>query len=434
MWWIFESLFELFSRAELGTLLILFLYYFFLYCTIFWMLVLLENRRRIFFDPKPKKLPMISIIIPAYNEEEHIERAIDSCLNLNYPKDKLEIIVVNDGSTDRTEEICRRYEARKLIRLINKPNSGKANSLNLGISVAKGELICCLDADSHFDRNALLKMVGYFNYKEVAAVTAALKVSSSSTLLQKIQHLEYLFSVYLRKMFSFLDCIYVIPGPGSIYRKEVLQKVGGFDPDNLVEDTDIAFRIQRLGYKIENSVNAVVYTHIPKSFRGLLKQRIRWYTGYLENVLGKHRDFIFFRGSPNLGIFLIPSNFLWLFSLNYLLISSAYEWCNYLYMGLRNFSLVGFDLGVLLRNIKLGIGLNFFSSFLLIFMGFSLMVILISLKIGREKVGLKERYSNYIAYIALYFVLISFFWLASTFYFLYRRINGGGGWKGEKVR
>ncbi|MCW1307590.1 MAG: glycosyltransferase, partial [Candidatus Nanoarchaeia archaeon] len=361
-------------------------------------------------------------------------RAIDSCLNLKYPKDKLEIIVVNDGSTDRTEEICRKYEAKKLIKLINKPNSGKANSLNLGISLARGELICCLDADSYFDEEALLRMVGYFNDKEVAAVTAALKVSSSNTILEKIQHLEYLFSVYLRKMFSFLDCIYVIPGPGSIYRKEVLQKVGGFDPNNLVEDTDIAFRIQRLGYKIENSVNAVVYTHIPRSFRGLLKQRIRWYTGYLENVLGKHRDLIFFKGSPNLGMFLLPSNFLWLFSLNYLLIFSVYELFGYLYGGFRNLFLIGFDLGILLRSIRFGIGLNFFSSFFLIFLGFSSIVILISLKVGREKVGLKERYSNYIAYIALYFILISFFWLASTVFLIYRKVRGGGGWKGEKVR
>ena len=429
-----DSLMSVLSRAPLGMLILLFLYYFFIYCTVFWILVLLENRKKIFVDPKVKEFPRVSIVIPAFNEEKTIAKAIESCLNLNYPKDKLEVIVVNDGSTDRTREICETYAKKGLIKLINKKNEGKAKALNLGIKHASGEIIGCLDADSYYQEDALLKMIGYFKDKEVAAVTPALKTEEPKNWLEKIQHLEYLFSIYLRKLFSFLNCIYVIPGPGSLYRRDVLELVGGFDPENLVEDTDIALKIQKHGFRVENSVNAVVHTHIPRTFRGLLKQRLRWYGGYLENVLGKHRDMIFFTKSPNLGLFLIPSNFLWLFSLVYLLGFTLFENFNYTYAVMRNFFIIG-DPFFLLKSFRITdfISINFLTAFFLVFLLFSLVLILISIRIGREKVKLKERYSNYLYYIALYFIFISTFWFLSSLWIIYRKVARKKGWRREKV-
>lgn len=411
------------------TILIFAIYYFMIYSTVFWLLVFIENRKRLFKDPKPKRFPSVSIIIPAYNEEETIRNAIESCLSLNYPKNKLEIIVVNDGSTDRTEEIVREYVDGGLVKLINKPNTGKADSLNRGIDIAKGELIACLDADSEFTKNALINMIGYFNDPMVGAVTPTLKAKTPKNMIQKIQWFEYIFSIYLRKMMSFLNSIYVTPGPGSIYRKRVIEEVGGFDKQNLVEDTDIALKIQSKGYRIENSLKADVYTETPKSFLGLLKQRLRWYGGYIENILGKHRKLLFNPVSPHLTMFLLPTNFLWIFSLVFLFLFGTYRSLKSTTTGFINLAYVNFDFIPVLNGFYFDWSfiLSIFLPFLVIFYAFSLIIIYLSIRSSREKLMLKKKFSLYISYIFLYFPLLSLFWFLSIFYPILR--DRKHGWK-----
>jgi biofilm PGA synthesis N-glycosyltransferase PgaC len=227
-----------------------------LFLSVFWLLVLIERGwgRR---EGDLERTPKVSVIVPAYNEEEFIGDCVRSLLALDYPKDRLEVVVVNDGSSDRTREICESFGDK--ISLINlEKNSGrKAIPLNVGLREASGELVACLDADSVVDARALRRMLAYFD-DDVAAVTPALKVLEPANLLQKMQWFEYLFAILLRRLMSLIDCIYVTPGPFSLYRRKLVLGLGGFDENNITEDMELALRLQANHYRIENAPDAYV--------------------------------------------------------------------------------------------------------------------------------------------------------------------------------
>lgn len=273
------------------------------YTAVFYMLLYISEGGRMGKDPVPKSFPPITVIIPAYNEEESIGKTIESVLALDYPKGKLDVIVVNDGSKDNTAKIAKKYPAK----LIDKKNSGKANSLNVAIKEAKGELVAVMDADSYVSKSALLRMVGYFEEQDVAAVTAAMKVWKPKSFVGRLQRGEYLLNAFQKKLQSFVDGISVTPGPFSIYRKSVLRELGGFDEDTLTEDQELALRIQASNYRIENSINAEVFTGVPEKLSGLLKQRRRWYLGYLQNIW-KHKS-LFSPKYGDFGLFVLPTAF-----------------------------------------------------------------------------------------------------------------------------
>ena len=280
--------------------------FFGLFTGIFFLLTFFENKEYI-RDPKAKKLPKVSIIVPAYNEEKTIDKTIKSLLNVNYPKNKLDIIFVDDGSTDNTLKKAKKYE-KVGVRVFSKENGGKASALNLGLEKSKGELVAALDADSFVAKNSIMNMVGYFDDSEVMAVTPTLKIWKPKTLWQKIQVTEYLFGVFLRKVFSFMGSLHVTPGPLTIYRKIFFDKYGNYDEENLTEDIEVALRIQSKGYVIENSINSDVYTVGPPTFSKLIKQRRRWYRGFLDNVFNYPELFNAKHG--NLGLFVLPAAFI----------------------------------------------------------------------------------------------------------------------------
>ncbi|MDT7858865.1 MAG: glycosyltransferase [Candidatus Aenigmarchaeota archaeon] len=270
-----------------------------------YLLVYLENRKKVFKDPPlPKKLPKVSILVPAYNEEKTIAKTLKSLLRLNYPKNLLEIIAINDGSTDNTLKIMKKFE-KYGVKVIDKPNGGKASALNAGLKVAKGDIIVCMDADSIVSRNALKNTVGYFNDPNVAAVASSLKVYKPRTLWQKVQYVEYIYNVFLRKVLSLMDSLFVVPGPFGLYRRSVLEKLGGWEEGNITEDMELTMRLQKAGYKIETSLNSVVYTKTPDTFKRLIRQRVRWYRGFLINAK-KYRDMFFNPKFGNLGVFTLP--------------------------------------------------------------------------------------------------------------------------------
>ncbi|MEM4369063.1 MAG: glycosyltransferase family 2 protein, partial [Candidatus Woesearchaeota archaeon] len=218
-----------------------------LYFSVFWLLVFIEGdvqtRQR---TTKLKRFPYISVVVPAFNEETHITETLHSLLNLDYPKKRLEIIVVDDGSTDRTAEmvqsIARKFSDRK-IKLIRKVNGGKGSALNAGLKKAKGELFVCMDADSIVLPDALRKALIHFE-PDVAAVLPLLKVKNPKAVVQKMQWFEYLINMFYKKLLSKLNCIHVAPGPFSVYRTAVLKEVGGFDEHNLTEDLEMTLRLQ----------------------------------------------------------------------------------------------------------------------------------------------------------------------------------------------
>ncbi|MFH0818198.1 MAG: glycosyltransferase family 2 protein, partial [Candidatus Micrarchaeota archaeon] len=151
---------------------------------------------------------------------------------------------------------------------------------------------------------ALKCMVGYFEDSDVAAVTAMMKVYKPRTLVQRLQRGEYLLNAFLKKLQSFVDGISVTPGPFSVYRKSVLDSLGGFDENTITEDQEIALRIQTANFRIENSINAEVYTEVPQKLRALFKQRRRWYLGSLQNIW-KHKS-LFGPKYGDFGMFVLP--------------------------------------------------------------------------------------------------------------------------------
>lgn len=257
------------------------------------LLLLLEKREE---KRKLMKLPKVSIIVPAYNEEAHIAETIESLLNLDYPKDKLEIIVIDDGSTDRTYNIAKKYEEKypDIVKVYRKRNGGKASALNFGIKLATGKYIATMDADSVVPREALKKMLEYFTDERVMIVIPAVQVKRKKTFIEKVQYIEYSYNNTLREIFEKLNSIYVAPGPFSVFRRELFEKIGYFDENNLTEDMEIALRAQHHGYRIRYCPEVIIKTETPKTFKQLFRQRIRWYLGFVENYLKyrKIRNFL----------------------------------------------------------------------------------------------------------------------------------------------
>ena len=255
-----------------------------LYVTIFYILVYLRNRGQMVKVPEKSNWePTISIVIPAYNEQGNISRCLDSILASDYPKKKLEILVIDDGSTDDTLKLAKQYEKRG-VKAFHKKNTGKANSLNYGIKRAKGEILATLDADSYIMPDTISRMLPHFNEEAVVAVTAAVKTEPPKNFIQELQKVEYIYTLFSRRVLCFLDAVHVTPGPFSMFRRWVFDEIGGFDPNNILEDQEIAMRIQSYNYKIRSSLDASVYTEVPESFRGLLNQRTRWHRGGLHNA------------------------------------------------------------------------------------------------------------------------------------------------------
>lgn len=247
--------------------------------------------------------PTVSVLISALNESEYIANCIESVLALDYPKKKLEIIVLDDGSTDNTAEIVSNY-AKRGVKLVRKKNTGRADSLNQGIKMAVGEMIATFDADSYVSPYSLRVMLAHFNAPEVAAVASAVKIRKAKNIVEEVQRTEYLFALFSRKIMNFINAVQVTPGPFSVFRREVLLKLGGFDTKSLVEDQEIALKLQNYGYRINSSIDSDVYTEIPRNFFELMKQRTRWQRGgfwnsikYLHMVHPKYGD---------LGMFVLP--------------------------------------------------------------------------------------------------------------------------------
>jgi cellulose synthase/poly-beta-1,6-N-acetylglucosamine synthase-like glycosyltransferase len=272
-----------------------------LYVSIFFLLLYLKYRSEIPEEKKTDWEPFISVIIPAYNEERGIRNCILSILNSDYKN--LEVIVIDDGSTDNTYgAACSISNPR--FKVLRKSNSGKAASMNFGILHAKGELIATMDADSYVEKDTINKLIPLFDSDDVAAVTAAVKVRPSKSWIREFQRVEYLFMLFTRRILSFIDAVSVTPGPFSIFRSWVFERLGGFDEDNIVEDHEIALRIQSNHYKIRSSLTADVYTDVPDEWGSLIKQRVRWHRGGMHNIF-RYRHLI----NPkygDLGIFVLP--------------------------------------------------------------------------------------------------------------------------------
>lgn len=274
-----------------------------LYMAFLFMFIYIDNRRR--FGALPAaggKLPSVSMVVPAYNEEGNIGATIQALKRLDYPEKLKEIIVVDDGSTDGTYKAAKRFGGIKLLR---QKNAGKGAALNFGISRARGEIVACVDADSEPMPDALRKAVPFFGDASVAGVTGSIIVRNTAGVLGKMQWLEYIMIVWSRKLFEFIESIYVTPGPFSLYRKDALRKVGGFDEHIITEDIEIAWRLLARGYRIRMAKSARVLTRAPERMKGWWMQRLRWNIGGIQTAV-KYKYALFSRHYGTLGSIVAP--------------------------------------------------------------------------------------------------------------------------------
>jgi cellulose synthase/poly-beta-1,6-N-acetylglucosamine synthase-like glycosyltransferase/peptidoglycan/xylan/chitin deacetylase (PgdA/CDA1 family)/spore germination protein YaaH len=266
--------------------------------------------------------PFVSIIVPAYNEEFVIEATIRSLLNSDY--DNFEIVVVDDGSVDRTSEVVRhQFEDEPRVRLFTEPNAGKAAALNHGLRQAKGDIIVGLDADTQFPAVTIRALARRFVNPKMGAVAGNAKVGNRINIVTRWQALEYITSQNMdRRAFASLNCITVVPGAVGAWRRELIERCGGFSMDTLAEDQDLTLQIRKLGYEIGYEETAIGWTEAPQTLRQLAKQRYRWAYGTLQ-CLWKHRDALLRPKYGTLGFVAMPN--VWIFQIIFPLISPVMD-------------------------------------------------------------------------------------------------------------
>jgi cellulose synthase/poly-beta-1,6-N-acetylglucosamine synthase-like glycosyltransferase/spore germination protein YaaH/peptidoglycan/xylan/chitin deacetylase (PgdA/CDA1 family) len=260
--------------------------------------------------PEGVDSPGVSVVIAAYNEETVIARTIRSILDNGYPN--LEIVVVDDGSKDQTLAVLyEAFGADARVRILTQPNGGKATALNHAIRESANNILVALDADTIFRRGTIQRLVRHFADEKVGAVSGNARVGNRKGWLTRFQSIEYICGFNLdRRALDLLNAITVVPGAVGAWRKDLIDRVGGFTGDTLAEDTDITLAIRRLGYRIRYEEDAVAYTEAPENTRDLAKQRFRWAFGTLQ-AAWKHRDATFNPSYGFLGMVALPS--IWIF-------------------------------------------------------------------------------------------------------------------------
>lgn len=258
-----------------------------------------------------KFTPQVAVIIPAYNEEVVIIRTVLSILISEYPH--MRVIVVDDGSTDRTlQRLKQEFENDSHVTILTQENAGKAEAINFGIrhTDSADEIIVVLDADTIFCPDTITKLIRRFVDKRIGAVAGNAKVGNRLNILTRWQALEYITSQNLdRRAFELINCISVVPGAVGAWRRQAVLEAGGFSKDTLAEDADLTFAILRRGYRIAYDDEALAYTEAPETVGAFVKQRFRWMFGTLQTAW-KHKDTLFHLRYGSLGFFAVPNVFI----------------------------------------------------------------------------------------------------------------------------
>ncbi|GAP53130.1 glycosyltransferase [Streptomyces azureus] len=235
----------------------------------------------------------VTVLVPAYNEEAGIGSTLRSLLDSTHRE--LQVIVIDDGSSDRTADIAGNMgDAR--VEVFRQPNSGKAAALNTGLAHARYDIVVMVDADTVFEPDAIERIVQPLAHPAVGAVSGNTKVGNRRSLLARWQHLEYVFGFNLdRRMFEVLECMPTVPGAIGAFRRDAVIGVGGVSEDTLAEDTDLTMALWRAGWRVLYEESAVAWTEVPTTLRQLWRQRYRWCYGTLQ-AMWKHRGALFGMG------------------------------------------------------------------------------------------------------------------------------------------
>lgn len=248
--------------------------------------------------------PKVSVIIPAWNEEVGLIKTVHTILTSKYPH--LEIVVINDGSTDNSDALMRKFlkeneennknywTGKRNVDIIYhyKENEGKGRALNKGILLSTGEILVSIDADCVLLPDTIANFVRHFEDEKVMAAVGNVKIGNQKTLLETLQYLEFLFSFYFKKTDSLANTIYIIGGAAGAFRRSVFESIGMYSYKNITEDIDFSVRIQKAGMRIVYAADAIVYTEAATTLKGLAAQRLRWKSGRFQTFF-EHRDLFF---------------------------------------------------------------------------------------------------------------------------------------------
>jgi peptidoglycan-N-acetylglucosamine deacetylase len=263
--------------------------------------------------PRTNFAEPVSVVIAAYNEEKLIVETLRTLLATDY-KAEIEVVVVDDGSTDQTAaEIERIAQKESRIRLLQQENHGKARALQRGLAAARNGIVVFIDADTQCQRDTLPRLLEPFADERIGAVSGHAKVGNLRTFIARCQALEYTCGFNLdRRAYNRWDCITVVPGAISAIRKNAINEAGGLSLETLAEDTDLTLSLHRHRQRIVYVPEAIAWTEAPETVRSLARQRSRWAYGTLQ-CLWKHRDMVFNWNYRALGWFSLPS--IWFFQI-----------------------------------------------------------------------------------------------------------------------
>src|SRR5947209_1217618 len=264
----------------------------------------LRPDRAVLSDPPPT----VTVLIPAHNEENVIVETVTAALASEVPD--LRVIVVNDGSTDRTAELLEEHFGRDpRASILRQANRGKAAALNRAMSEADTEILITIDADTEVESDAVRKLLRHFSDPRVGAVAGNVKVGNRARWLTRWQALEYVTSQNMEKRaFDLLNCITVVPGALGAWRRKAIEAAGGITADTVAEDADLTIAIRRLGWRVSYDEEATAWTEAPETAGQLIRQRFRWTFGTLQSFW-KHGDTLLRPKYGTLGWIALPNIF-----------------------------------------------------------------------------------------------------------------------------
>jgi len=399
-------------------------YFVSLYFMVFWFIVFLDGGTPRLKKKALKVLPLVTIAIPVWNEEKTIGETLKSLLSLDYPRDKLEILIVNDASTDKTKEIIEAIMKKNPgydIKLINNKEGGKGKAypMNQMLELAKGEFFVNLDADSKLiDTKTLKKLLDKFTDDNVGAVLPCMKVWSPQSFWEKVQHYEFLMYMFYKRLMGKLDCVHVCPGPFSVYRTAVVRKIGGFDTKNMTEDMELTFRLQKFGYRIVQTLNPVVYTKLPNTFKGIRKQRNRWFKGTVLTLL-KHKDMCLNKKYGDFGMVMYPMVALSCIIAVAMILTTAYYWIKPNVLFFYDMYFVGFDFRTFIKHMTFNFSIYDLELGTIItgivILSISLLFIIKALQHFSDERLLAKGTIPFAFFLFFYFLILAIIWLEVSF-------------------